>query len=73
MRIAARQRLADDQTPSRAQHPAQLAQRSVLIRDLTKHGDQERGIEALVLIGQDGAIANARSYEIGRASCRERV
>ena len=36
-----------------------LAQRRVLVGDLAEHGDQDRGIEAVVLVGERLGVAAA--------------
>src|SRR3954467_3599785 len=37
--------LPDNQAATRLQHPVQLTQRLILIRDLAKGGDKKRGVE----------------------------
>jgi hypothetical protein len=50
VRIA--EQLSDDEPAARLDHAVQLTQREVLIRDLTKYGDQECTLEAVARVWQ---------------------
>ena len=58
MRVA--EQLADHQAAARLQHAGDLAQRGVRVGDLAEHGDQEGGVEGVVLVGHRGRVGLGR-------------